>query len=101
MRHRVLTSLDLPDGSMTGVTAVDQPIALYRIGGYVYATSNVCTHQAAFLSDGYLEGEYVECPLHQGRFCVTTGKAVDGPVEQDLQTYPAYEEEGSIYVDID
>ena len=52
------------------------------------ATDNVCTHAFALLSDGWLDGEYVECPLHGGRFEVATGKAMGDPVVCDLRTFP-------------
>jgi nitrite reductase/ring-hydroxylating ferredoxin subunit len=40
------------------------------------------------LSEGWLEGDQVECPLHGGRFEVATGKAMGDPVDCDLKTYP-------------
>jgi nitrite reductase/ring-hydroxylating ferredoxin subunit len=62
-------------------------IALYLVDGAVYATSNICTHQFALLSDGYQEDGVIECPLHQGRFDVRTGKALCAPLTIDLATY--------------
>jgi naphthalene 1,2-dioxygenase system ferredoxin subunit len=40
------------------------------------------------LSDGFLEGNEIECPLHQGRFDVCTGKAMCAPLTEDIKTYP-------------
>ncbi|WP_460900681.1 non-heme iron oxygenase ferredoxin subunit [Paraburkholderia jirisanensis] len=62
-------------------------IAVYLVDGAVYATSNICTHQFALLSDGYLENGEIECPLHQGRFDVRSGKALCSPLTVDLATY--------------
>ncbi|MEM5460188.1 non-heme iron oxygenase ferredoxin subunit [Paraburkholderia phytofirmans] len=62
-------------------------IAIYLVDGVVYATSNICTHQFALLSDGYQENGEIECPLHQGRFDVRTGKALCSPLTVDLATY--------------
>jgi naphthalene 1,2-dioxygenase system ferredoxin subunit len=53
----------------------------------VFATDNLCTHGAARMSDGFLEGREIECPLHQGRFDVCTGKAMCAPLTQDLRVY--------------
>jgi nitrite reductase/ring-hydroxylating ferredoxin subunit len=86
---------------MVGVVVDGHDIALYRVGGQVYATSNVCTHQHALLTDGYLDGDCVECPLHQGRFSIVTGEARDGPVNEDLRTYAVAEADGFISVVLD
>jgi naphthalene 1,2-dioxygenase system ferredoxin subunit len=58
------------------------------VEGEVYATDNLCTHGAARLSDGFLEDGEIECPLHQGRFDVCTGKAMCAPLTEDIKTYP-------------
>lgn len=63
-------------------------IALFAVDGQRFATSNICTHQFAYLTDGYVQGDHVECPMHQGRFHIPTGVPVDGPVSDPLRTYP-------------
>lgn len=78
----------LEAGSITGVKAGDLNIALYNIGGEVFATHNMCTHAQALLSDGWLEGDIIECPLHGGRFEVKTGKGLGAPITCDLKTLP-------------
>jgi len=47
----------------------------------------VCTHAFALLTEGFLDGEVIECPLHAGRFDVRTGKGLCAPIETDLATY--------------
>jgi naphthalene 1,2-dioxygenase system ferredoxin subunit len=63
-----------------------------------YATDNVCTHAFALLSDGFLDGTVVECPLHGGQFDVTSGAAVLEPAECDLRSYPVRVVDGHIEV---
>ena len=87
---------DLPRGGMIAVAFGGREIALYDVGGEVFATDNLCTHAQALLSDGSLEGGVVECPLHGGRFEVRTGKGLGPPVPCDLKTYPARVVEGEI-----
>ncbi len=72
------TSLVAP-GSVVGVKVGELEVALYNIDGQFYATHNICTHAHALLSDGWLEGDIVECPLHGGRFEVKTGKGLGAP----------------------
>ena len=75
-------------------------IAVYRAKGGFYATQDLCTHERAYLSDGVLIDCVVECPFHQGRFDVRTGKAVSVPAFVPLKTYPLKVVDGKIYVNV-
>ncbi|MBV9523069.1 MAG: non-heme iron oxygenase ferredoxin subunit [Alphaproteobacteria bacterium] len=78
---------ELGEGDIKGVEHGDKLIALYNVGGEIHATDNICTHAFALLSDGWLDGDVIECPLHAGRFEVRTGKALGPPVDQDIKVY--------------
>ena len=54
-------------------------MCLYNLGGTIYATHDTCTHGQASLADGFIDGDEIECPLHQGLFQIATGKAVGAP----------------------
>ncbi|MCS0502049.1 non-heme iron oxygenase ferredoxin subunit [Ancylobacter mangrovi] len=97
---RAASLAELDEGAILGVAIGDKSIALYRLEdeGGVFATDNICTHALAYLSDGWLDGETIECPLHGGAFNVKTGKGVCAPVTKDLQTYEVRLEDGEIYV---
>jgi len=86
--HKVAQRSKLAEGDIVGASIGDKQVAVYLIGGEIYATDNICTHAYACLSDGYLEGDIIECPLHAGRFEVKTGKALGAPVTQDIAVYP-------------
>jgi len=79
---------DIPEGDVVSVVVAGKEVALYEVEGNIYATDNLCTHGAARLSDGFLEGAEIECPMHQGRFDVCTGKAMCAPLTEDIKTYP-------------
>jgi nitrite reductase/ring-hydroxylating ferredoxin subunit len=64
--HVAARSSDLKEAEVLGVNVNRLPIALYRIEGTVYATSNVCTHEFALLSDGYLGRRLHRVPLASG-----------------------------------
>ena len=93
-------SSDLEEGSVLGVKVREFSIALYRIDGAVYATTNICTHGFALLSDGYLDGDCIECPLHQGLFHVPTGDVRSAPVSDPITTYPAREEADTVLIQL-
>jgi naphthalene 1,2-dioxygenase system ferredoxin subunit len=78
---------DVPEGDVVGVKVAGRDIALYEVEGAIYATDNVCTHGQARMSDGFLEGSEIECPLHQGKFDVCTGQALCAPLTENIRTY--------------
>ena len=94
-------ALDLvPEADVTSVIVDGREIALYEVKGEVFATDNLCTHGAARMSDGFLEGREIECPLHQGRFDVCTGKAMCAPLTQDIRVYPVRIENKRVLVNM-
>ena len=92
---------ELPDGDVTGRIVEGREVALYRIGAEVFATDAICTHGHANLCGGFVEPDgSIECPLHQGRFDIRTGKALCEPLETDLQTHAVQLEGGRVMVRI-
>ena len=79
--------VDVPEGDVIGVQVGGKDIALYEVEGEVFATDNICTHGHARMSDGFLEGHEIECPLHQGKFDVCTGQALCAPLTENIKTY--------------
>lgn len=75
-------------------------VLLYDIQGTVYATAAVCPHHAAWLSQGSVQGDLVNCPRHQGQFHIPSGRKTRGPQCPDLRTYPVRVREDSIWVDV-
>ena len=85
---RVAARGDVAEGACLGVRVGDKEVAIYHLpGGEYHATSNVCSHEYALLSDGWLENGCIECPLHAARFDVKTGKALCAPAETNLQVF--------------
>jgi nitrite reductase/ring-hydroxylating ferredoxin subunit len=78
----------LEAGAMMGVDVGDLQIAVYNVDGEFYATDNICTHAFAMLTDGFLDGDIIECPLHGGCFKVKTGEGQGAPISEDVRTYP-------------
>jgi len=83
---------ELPPGRMRRIDVRGRRILLANVGGRLCAVDDTCTHEEASLSTGVLKGEFVKCPLHNSRFNVCTGKAMEEPAEADLRTYPVREE---------
>ena len=88
MIFSVADASDVPPGTMLHVEFGGLMVAIYNNDGDFYATDDVCTHRRARLSDGYLEGCVVQCPLHFGKFDITTGAPLNPPAKIALRTYP-------------
>jgi 3-phenylpropionate/trans-cinnamate dioxygenase ferredoxin subunit len=74
--------------------------AIYHTLSGFYATDGVCTHEDELLADGLVLGEIIECPRHQGRFEIPTGKAKGAPVCVNLQIYPTKIEAQQVFIGI-
>ncbi len=75
-------------------------IAIFFVDDEYFATSNLCTHEFARLSEGYVDGATIECPLHQGVFCLRSGKALEAPAELPVNTYPIKIENGEVFISV-
>jgi naphthalene 1,2-dioxygenase system ferredoxin subunit len=98
---RAASRRELTEGEVLGVEIAGRSIALYDIDGTIFATDNICTHAYARLSDGWLDAEVIECPLHAARFDVRTGKVLDPPATEDLKTYPVRLVDDDIEIKLD
>ena len=96
----VMALEDVFEGEVLAVNVQGKEIALYEVQGELYATDNLCTHGAARLSDGFLEGREIECPFHQGRFDVCTGKALCAPLTENIRVYPVRIENKRVFVNM-
>jgi 3-phenylpropionate/trans-cinnamate dioxygenase ferredoxin subunit len=50
------------------------------------------------LADGLVIGGVIECPLHNGRFDIATGRALRAPACDHLETYPVERRGNSLFV---
>lgn len=79
----------------------EHTFAIYRTEGGIFATDGMCTHEQQHLSDGLVIDRVIECPLHQGRFDIVTGRALSPPVCIDLKTYKTKIEDDEVYIALD
>tara|TARA_R110000787_G_scaffold235621_10_gene342400 strand:- start:362 stop:673 length:312 start_codon:yes stop_codon:yes gene_type:complete len=98
---RLCRAEEVAAGEMLQIDVADAPpLAVFNVDGDYYATSNICTHNVAMLTDGYFEEETVECPLHGGCFNVKTGEATSFPCEKPLQTYAVIRDGDDLYTEL-
>jgi naphthalene 1,2-dioxygenase system ferredoxin subunit len=87
-------------GGITGCVVDSRKLAIFSISGQIFVTADLCTHGGARLSEGYLEGYEIECPLHQGRFDVRTGVVTAAPCVRPVRTYRARVNRDSVEVEL-
>lgn len=78
---------DVPVGKMYRAEHAGAFYLLANIDGTVYAVDDMCSHEDASLFKGSLHGDCVKCPLHGSRFELKSGRALDEPAEDNINTY--------------
>ncbi|MCX4556362.1 bifunctional 3-phenylpropionate/cinnamic acid dioxygenase ferredoxin subunit [Streptomyces phaeochromogenes] len=90
---------DLPAGESVRIDTTP-PIAVFNADGELYAIDDTCTHQDASLSEGWLEGCLVECPLHAASFDLRTGLPTCLPARRAVRTHRVTVDDGTVHVHV-
>jgi nitrite reductase/ring-hydroxylating ferredoxin subunit len=98
--HDVAASTALDADFPLGVEVNGKAFGVYLVDGQVHAIDDICPHAEALLSQGFVEGGVVECPLHGARFDIATGKCLNEIGERDIRCYPAKVENGRVVIQI-
>ena len=91
---------ELEMDDVLGVMVKDKRIAIYQIEAGFFATDGLCSHEKADMTNGYVEGTFIECPKHNARFDIVTGEALRRPACIGIKTYPVKIENNEVYIDI-
>lgn len=79
----------LPEAGAISVTVEGVPVAVVRTeSGDVYAIKDVCSHADVALSEGEVEGCFIECWLHGSKFDLRTGEPTSLPAITPVPVYP-------------
>jgi 3-phenylpropionate/trans-cinnamate dioxygenase ferredoxin subunit len=99
--RRVARSGQVPEGIVRRFYADEYEVAVSRLDGKAYATSNYCSHLDCLLSSGKLVQDGIGCSCHGSAFDLETGEPLCPPATEPIKTYPVQEREGEIFVGID
>lgn len=66
-----------------------EPVAVVRSEGQVFAIRDVCSHADVALSEGEVEGCFIECWLHGSKFDLRTGEPASLPAFRPVPVYSA------------
>jgi nitrite reductase/ring-hydroxylating ferredoxin subunit len=73
--------------------------AVFNVEGAIHVTQDECTHGPGSLSEGYILDDEVECPFHQGRFQIMSGRATCAPATEPLKVWKAHLVDGKVCID--
>ena len=76
-------------------------VAVFNVDGQFYVTDDACTHGPGSLSEGFIDGDVVECNFHNGQFDIRTGEIVSPPCVFPVKTYPTTVQGGTVFIEVD
>jgi 3-phenylpropionate/trans-cinnamate dioxygenase ferredoxin subunit len=100
-RIRIAPLADFPDEAGLRVDVGDHRIAMFRVGGEIYALGDRCSHAEASLSEGEVFDDEVECPRHGAVFGLADGEPRSLPATSPVPTYKVDIEDDVVYLLID
>lgn len=72
---------EIAPGGMKFVSAGEKEIVVCNREGHYYAVARRCGHMNGPLEMGSLDGTILTCPMHHVQFDVTTGHALNQPIQ--------------------
>ena len=100
-RIDLCNAADVMPGNALKVEAGDLTLAVFNVDGEFYVIDDMCTHGPGSLSEGYIDGDVVECNFHNGQFNIKTGEVVSPPCMVPIKTYPTFVENGRVLIETD
>jgi nitrite reductase/ring-hydroxylating ferredoxin subunit len=114
-KHVVAPLEELPPGSRKLVSVKGRPIAIFNVGGELFALVDRCPHRGGSLCEGKFTGlvqatepgqyvysrpgEILRCPWHGWEFDIRTGKSWCDPERVRAKSYAVDVEPGGEVVD--
>jgi nitrite reductase/ring-hydroxylating ferredoxin subunit len=98
-RIDLCNAADVMPGSALKVESGDLTLAVFNVDGEFYVIDDMCTHGPGSLSEGYIDGDVVECNFHNGQFNIKTGEVVSPPCMVPIKTYPTVVENGRVWIE--
>ncbi len=94
---------ELPPGAMRLVEWEDLEIGVFNCAGELLAIEDRCSHDDGELVEGELDQETctIECPRHGSKFDLRTGKPVNLPAYQPVDTFVVSVVDGVIKIEVD
>ena len=99
-RIELCNTSDVEAGAAVRLERDDLTVAVFNVEGEFFVTDDACTHGPGSLSEGYIEGDIVECNFHNGQFNIKTGEVVAPPCMVPIKTYKTVVENGKVFIEL-
>jgi 3-phenylpropionate/trans-cinnamate dioxygenase ferredoxin subunit len=97
---KICSVSDIPKNGGKGFQVGSLELAIFQSDGKWYATSDLCSHEDEYLTDGWLEGDCIECPRHGARFSLKTGEALSLPATEPIETFTVEIKGDDVFVSV-
>jgi len=98
MATKLASVEDIPEGKGIIVnTEHGKEVALFKVGGEIFALENLCPHMGGPLGEGELEGSCLTCPWHGWQFDVRSGVCDNMPGD-DVLKIEVFVKDGNVYL---
>lgn len=98
-RIELCSTDDVEPGGALKVDTNGLELAVFNVDGEFFVMDDLCSHGPGSLSEGFIEGDVIECPFHNGQFSIRTGDVVSPPCMVPQKTYPVTVEGGKVFID--
>ena len=99
-RIDLCSAADVAPGNALKFDTGNLSLAVFNVDGEYYVMDDLCTHGPGSLSEGYIDGDVVECNFHNGQFNIRTGEVVSPPCMIPIKTYPTTVENGKVVIEV-
>ena len=100
-RIALCTAAEVAPGSAIRIEKGALTLAVFNLDGDFCVTDDACTHGPGSLSEGFIEGETVQCDFHNGVFNIRTGAVVAPPCMVPVKTYRTLiDDEGFVSIEV-
>ena len=96
--HRAIRSEDLAAEASLALEVDGRSVLLCHSKGNFFAVANRCSHADEKLECGMVRRGWVSCPMHGARFDLATGRPINPPATEPIETYPVRVEDGWVEI---
>jgi len=101
MAEMVCAESDVALETPMRVVVGDTAVAIVKdSAGTIHAIGDTCTHGDISLSEGFVEGDSLECWAHGSQFALATGKPKNFPAYEPVPVFRVEVRDGDVYVDV-
>lgn len=90
---------DVDEGAVIKVEKNGLALAVFNLNGAFYVMDDACSHGPGSLSEGYIQGETIECDFHNGAFNIKTGEVAEPPCLVPQKVYKVKVDGETVFIE--